>query len=145
MTLTGTRFVSTGFGLLMATAPVIGAQGFAAVAAATAVIAVLAGIVFRPAATLAVVLAVSAIALQNTTPVLAAVSGFSAAAYLVCRYTTAVTAATFIAAVGFTFVGLVAAAFPLHLPWLPVLAPLAAFGCYVLVIRPFLGDAPTST
>jgi hypothetical protein len=145
MTLHGSRFVSTGFGLLMAAVTAAGMHGPAVVAATVAVIAVLAGVKFRPAATLAVLLAVSAIALANTAPLLVAVSGFSAAAYLVLRYTAAVTATTLIAALGFTFVGLVATAFPLHVPWLPLLAPLAAFGCYVLVTRPFLGDEPTSS
>jgi hypothetical protein len=110
-----------------------------------ALIAVLAGVAFRPAATLALLLAVLAIVLGDTSPLLVAVSGFSAAAYLVLRHTAAATATTLIAAVGFSFVGLVATVFPLHVPWLPLLAPLAAFGCYVLVTRPFLGDVPRSS
>jgi hypothetical protein len=134
------RVLSTGFGLLMATVTAAGSHGPAVVAATVAVIAVLVGVVFRPAATLAVLLAVSVIAVGNTTPILAAVSGFSAAAYLVLRHTAAITAPTMIAAAGFTFVGLVATVFPLQLPWLPLLAPLAAFLCCALVIRPFIGN-----
>jgi hypothetical protein len=42
--------------------------------------------------------------------------------------------------VGFTFAGLVATAFPLRLPWLPLLAPLAVFAIYVVATRPFLRD-----
>jgi hypothetical protein len=140
MTFAVSPLVSTGFGLLMATATAAGSHGPVVIAAAVAVVAVLAGAVFRPAATLAVLLAVAVIAFANTPPMLAAVSGLSAAAYLVLRHTAAVTAATLFAAVGFAFVGLVATAFPLQVPWLPVLAPLAAFGCYVLVVHPFLGD-----
>lgn len=130
--------VSTGFGLLMAAVTTI--NGGAAVLVGTAVImlAVLAGMVFRPAATLAVLLTALVIALGNTPPMLVAVSGFSAAAYLVLRHAATVTAATMIAAVGFTFVGLVATVFPLQVPWLPVLAPLAAFGCYLVATHPFL-------
>jgi hypothetical protein len=33
---------------------------------------------------------------------------------------------------------LVAVSFPLQLPWLPVLAPLAVFTIYVLATRPFV-------
>ncbi len=139
-----TRLVSavlpTGFGVLMALTTAVGAAGPAVVAAAAAVISVLAGVVYRPAATLAVLLAASAIGFGTTPPVLAAVSGFAAASYLILRHTAAVTAPTVIALAGLTFVGLVATAFPLRVTWLPLLAPLAAFGCYVLAIRPFLGD-----
>jgi hypothetical protein len=39
---------------------------------------------------------------------------------------------------GFTFAGLVATVFPLQLPWLPLLAPLAVLAVYVLATRPFL-------
>ena len=42
-----------------------------------------------------------------------------------------------LAALGFTFVGVLAASFPFELPWLPLLAPLAVLGIYVLATRPF--------
>jgi hypothetical protein len=45
-----------------------------------------------------------------------------------------------VSAVGFTLVGLVATAFPLRLPWLPLLAPLAVFAVYLLATRPYLRD-----
>ena len=45
-----------------------------------------------------------------------------------------------VSAVGFTLVGLAATAFPLQLPWLPLLAPLAGLAIYLLATRPFLGD-----
>ncbi|ELP45161.1 hypothetical protein D522_18534 [Mycobacterium avium subsp. paratuberculosis S5] len=45
---------------------------------------------------------------------------------------------TAVAAVGFSFAGLVATSFPLQLPWLPLLAPLGALAIYLLAIRPFL-------
>ncbi|HEX7322250.1 MAG TPA: hypothetical protein VF299_04845 [Mycobacterium sp.] len=132
------QVVSVGLGLLMAITPALGSAGLALVVSIAAVLAVLAAVAFRPAATLAVLLAMSAIMLANTTPLLAAVSGFCAAAYLVLRYAAMVTAPTLTAVAGFTLVGLVAAAFPLSLPWLPLAAPLAALGCYVLVALPFL-------
>ena len=46
---------------------------------------------------------------------------------------------TIVAAVGFTFAGLVATSFPLQLPWLPLVAPLAVLAIYVVATRPFLG------
>jgi len=44
---------------------------------------------------------------------------------------------TMLAAVGFTFVGVIAALFPLQAAWLPLLAPLTVLGLYVLATRPF--------
>ena len=41
-------------------------------------------------------------------------------------------------AVGFAFAGLVATSFPLQLPWLPLVAPVAVVGVYVLATRPFV-------
>ena len=77
--------------------------------------------------------------------VFAAWSGLFAAAYLVSRHTAATSAGaviwswpTVIGAVGFTSTGLIAASFPLQLPWLPLTAPLGALGIYVLATRPFL-------
>ena len=49
-----------------------------------------------------------------------------------------VSAATLVSALGFTLAGLVATAFPLQLPWLPLLAPLAVFAIYLVATRPFL-------
>jgi hypothetical protein len=36
------------------------------------------------------------------------------------------------------------ASFPFQVPWLPLLAPLAVVGIYVLAIRPFLTDGGRS-
>jgi hypothetical protein len=69
-------------------------------------------------------------------------SGLCAAAYLVCRHAdgavVAGTGPSTVAAVGFTFAGLVATSFPLQVPWLPLVAPLAVLAIYVLVTRPFV-------
>jgi hypothetical protein len=77
----------------------------------------------------------------------AALSGLSAASYLVLRHAVGApagfvtaTAPTMIAAVVFSFAGVAATTFSLQLPWLPLLAPLAVFGIYALATRPFLGD-----
>jgi len=123
----------------------VGSHGLAAAAGAVALIAVGVGMVFRPAATLAVLLAVATIVVSDPPHALTALSGLCAAVYLVCRYpvgtsTDVVTGSwpTVVAAGGFTFAGLVATAFPLQLPWLPLAAPLGALAIYVLATRPFL-------
>lgn len=141
----GTQALATVFGLLMVGSAAVGAQGFPLAAGAAAVIAIAAGMVFRPATTLAVLLSVATIAAAGPPQVLAALSGLCAAAYLVCRYAVGPRAAsvlgswpTLVGAVGFTFAGLVATSFPLQLPWLPLAAPLAVLAIYVLVARPFL-------
>ena len=141
------RAVSTAFGLLMVGLVAIGSHGPAAVAGVVTLIAVGVGIVLRPAATVAVLLVVATIVLSDPPPVLTALSGLCAAAYLVCRYAAGRSASvvlggwpTVVAAGAFTFVGIVATSFPLRLPWLPLAAPLGALAIYVLATRPYLGS-----
>ncbi|HUB54695.1 MAG TPA: hypothetical protein VMB04_05950, partial [Mycobacterium sp.] len=124
--------LSAACGVLMVAAVGIGSHGPAVILATSAMVAVLAGILVRPLATLAVLLTVVAIALSAPAATLAAVSGLSAAVYLGLRHAAGsgtgldgVSGATLVSAVGFAFAGLVATAFPLQLPWLPLLAPLA--------------------
>jgi hypothetical protein len=131
-----TRAVSTAFGLVMVASAAVQADGQGLIAAVAASAAVLLGSVFRPAATIAVLLTVSAV-LADAPPVLTATSGLCAAAYLVLRHTVAVTSPTVVGAVGFTAAGLAAASLPIQLPWVPLLAPLAVLVLYVLVTRPF--------
>lgn len=146
MTMALGRLGALAFGLLMVGGVAAGCRGFALVVAAAALIAVGVGTAIRPAATLAVLLAVATVMLSTPPLVLVALSGLSAAAYLVCRYAVGTPAAvvreswpTAVAAVGFSFTGLVAVSFPLQLPWLPLAAPLGALAIYVLAARPFLG------
>ncbi|ORV18038.1 hypothetical protein [Mycobacterium celatum] len=137
------RVLSISCGLLMVAAVGIGTHGQTLVAAVLAAAAVVAGTVFRPAATLAVLLTVAAVVLANPAPTVAAVSGLAAAGYLVLRHATGldmVSGASILGAVGFTLAGLVATAFPLELPWLPLVAPLAILAIYVVAIRPFTAD-----
>lgn len=138
------HLLSTAFGLVMVAAAGFQTDGLALVLAMLAAVAVLAGIALRVAATVAVLLAAAAIVVSDAPPMLAALAGLSAACYLVLRYTeggstrvVGASAPAMIAALGFTFVGVLAASFPFELPWLPMLAPLAVFGIYVLVTRPF--------
>jgi hypothetical protein len=137
--------LSMACGVLMVAVVGIGSHGPALIAATSAMVAVVAGTLFRPVATLAVLVTVGVIVLSNPVATLAAVSGLSAAVYLVLRHAArseagldGVSGATLIGAVGFAFAGLVATAFPLQLPWLPLLAPLAVFAVYLLATRPFL-------
>lgn len=138
--MTPARFVSAGFGVLMAAAAAFDARGPALVAAAIAGVAVLAGLYLRLAATAAVLAVVCAIALSEPQPLLAALSGLSAAAYLVLRYTT-MTGPTVIGLVGFTAVGVAATtAGTAGLSWLPLLAPVAAVILFLLLTGPFARD-----
>lgn len=139
------HILSTACGLVMVAAVGIGSHGGALIAATAAVVAVVAGIAFRQVATLAVLLIVAVIMLSDPVAPLAAVAGLSAALYLVLRHAAGsgtgldgVSVGTLVGATGFTFAGLVATAFPLQLPWLPLLAPLAVFAVYLLATRPFL-------
>jgi hypothetical protein len=134
------RALSTAFGLVMIAASVVQADGPALVAAGLAAVVVFASMVFRPAATVAVLITGVVIVIADAPPMLAALSGLSAAGYLVLRHTVAATGPTVVGAVGFTAVGLGAASLPMELPWVPVLAPLAVVVAYVLVTRPFWGE-----
>jgi hypothetical protein len=141
------HLLSTACGLLMVAAVGVGTHGPARIAAVSALVAVTAAIMFRAVATLAVLLSVAVIALTGPVATVAAVAGLSAAVYLVLRHGAgsgigldSVSVATLVSALGFTLAGLVATAFPLQLPWLPLSAPLAVFAIYVLATRPFLPD-----
>src|ERR1700761_5836540 len=82
----GSRALSTVFGLLMVAFAAFGSHGPAVAASASAVVAVVVGIAVRPVATLAVLLAVCTIVVSHPSHVLAAWSGLCAAGYLVCRH-----------------------------------------------------------
>jgi hypothetical protein len=138
------HLLSTAFGLVMVAAAGLQTAGAALILAMLAAASVLAGIPFRIAATVAVLSAAAAIVVSDAPPMLAALAGLSAACYLVLRYTEGgstrvlgASAPAMVAALGFTFVGVLAASFPFELPWLPLLAPLAVVGIYVLATRPF--------
>jgi hypothetical protein len=134
------------FGLLMAGAAAVPAHGPALLAAVLAGVCVLGGVFLRPLATTAVLAAGTALALAEPSGLFAALSGLSATAYLVIRYAVGMpdlvttTRPTMVGAFGFTAAGLVAVATPVALPWLPLLAPPAAAGVYLLALRPFIGS-----
>lgn len=139
-----THLLSTAFGLVMAAAAGIQTIGGPSVVALLAAAAILGGIRFRVAATVAVLLAAVALMLTDASPFVAGLAGLSAACYLVLRHTergwaelTGASSPAMVAALGFTIVGVVAASFPFELPWVPLLAPPAVFAIYVLATRPF--------
>ena len=134
------RALSTAFGLLMIAAATIQADDAAMIAAGSAALAVLVGNIFRPAATLAVLMTATALVLNEAPAMLAALSGLCAACYLVLRHTSVITAPTVIGAVGFTAVGLAAVSLPFELPWVPLVAPLAVLALVAVSTRPFWAD-----
>ena len=145
LTRVGAPAFATGFGLLMVSLVAEGWHGSAVIVWVAALISVAVGVVFRPAATVAVLLAAVTATLSNPAVIFIALSGLCAAAYLVCRHAAGAAAPvvldswpTAVGAVGFTFAGLVATSFPLQLPWLPLVAPLGALVIYLLAIRPFM-------
>jgi hypothetical protein len=141
------HLLSTCFGLVMVTAAGIQAAGAALVVAILAACAVLAGMRFRVAATLAVLLAAAVIMLIDAEPLLTGAAGLSAACYLVLRHTerglsrsAAVSPSAMLTAMGFTVISVVAASIPFQLPWLPLLAPPTVFAAYVLATWPYFFD-----
>ena len=138
------HLLSTAFGLMMVAAVALQTRGPALFLAVAAVVAVVAGVAARALATVAVLLAAASTLVSEAPPTITALAGLSAACYLVLRHTEAASARligasapAMLAALGFAFVGVLASSFPFELPWLPLLAPLAVFGIYLLATRPF--------
>ncbi|OBG34705.1 hypothetical protein [Mycolicibacter heraklionensis] len=125
-------------GLSMAAVAGFGASGKAVTAALLAAGAVLLGLRWKTAATMAVLLAAVAIGLGDPSDASAAVAGLAAVGYLALCHVGTLTLPTAIFALGFTVAGLVATVFPWQLPWLPLLAPFAVFGLYIVAAQPFL-------
>lgn len=129
--------LSSAFGFLMVGAAAFRADGPAVVVAAVAVAAVVASAWWRPAATVAVLLAVATVVLADSAPMHTLLAGLAAAVYLVLRHTDP-TVPTMAFAVGFAVVVAVAVALPVQVAWLPLAAPLALLAGYLLALRPFL-------
>ena len=133
--------------MLMVAATDVQTSGPALIGAVVAAAAVVVGIRWRPAATLAVVISIGLIALTDPAPAFAALSGLSAVGYLVLRHSVgspaqAITRPTVVAALVFATAGLAATAIPVELPWVPLFAPVAVIVVYVLVVQPFAGSVP---
>lgn len=109
------------FGFLMVGAAAFRADGPAVVVAVVAVAAVVASAWWRPAATVAVLLAVATVVLADSAPMHTSLAGLAAAVYLVLRHTDP-TVPTMAFAVGFAVVVAVAVALPVQVAWLPLAA-----------------------
>jgi hypothetical protein len=136
--MTSRRLLAAAFGVVMAGAAAVGADARGLVAVAVALIAVVAGLYLRVAATAAVLATICAIALTGPQPMLAAVSGVCGTAYLVLTHA-AVTRPTAVGIAGFAAVGILATTVPAGLPWLPLLAPVAVVIIIGVALSPFVG------
>jgi hypothetical protein len=136
------RTLSVAFGLLMVAAAAVGTRGPSLVVVAVAVAAVVVAIRVTAAATVSVGCSVVLIVLTDPPPIVAALAGLSAAAYLVLRHTAQVEESlawpTVAGAVGLSAVGMTAALVPTDVPWLPLVAPVAVLAVYAIVTRPFV-------
>jgi hypothetical protein len=135
--MTSRRLLAAAFAVVMAGAATVGADPRGLVAVAVALVAVVAGLFLRAAATVAVLAAICAVALTGPQPVLAAVSGVCATAYLVLTHA-ALTRPTAVGIAGFAAVGVLATMVPAGLPWLPLLGPAAVVVAVGVALSPFL-------
>ncbi len=140
-----TRMLSTAFGVLMVAAAVRPTGPWGLAVAGLAGAALLAGLFFRPASTVAVLLTITAMALGDPVPLLAAVSGLSAAAYLVSRYADralTLTVPTALGMLGVAAAGVAAAVLGLELTWAPLVAPAIMAGILIVVAAPLFAERP---
>lgn len=134
---------ATAFGVLMVAAGVAPTAPWGLAAGALALTALLAGLFFRPASIVAVLLTIAGVAIGDPAPLLAAVSGLSAAAYLVSRYAdgaVTLTVPTVLGMLGFTAAGVVAAVVPVQLTWVPLIAPAIMVGILIVVVAPLFAE-----
>lgn len=129
------------FGALMVAAAARPAAGGGWVGLGAAAAALVAGLFYRPASVVAVLLTIAGMAVGDSTGLLAAVSGLSAAAYLVTRYTqdaATVTLPTVLGMVGFTAVAAAAGAVSVQMAWVPLVAPAITAAILILVALPLV-------
>lgn len=136
------RALSAFLGLLMVLAAAGNGGQPALIGTAAALVAVAAGVFWRPAAVLAVILTAVTLAVSGTPVLFAAACGISATAYLVIRHAApttgevgvaTITLPTVIGMVGLTLAAVAAALLPWHLAWVPLLAPALVVGIVVVV------------
>ena len=128
--------VSLAFGVLMIGAVAVSANSLLAWGALIlAGIALAAGLYLPTAATAAVLLTGCATVLTEQQAFFVALSGLSAAAYLVLRHTT-LTLPTALGLVGFGLAGILAVIVPLTMTWLPLVAPIAVVIAFAIALGP---------
>ncbi|MGD9621660.1 MAG: hypothetical protein AB7G47_15635 [Mycolicibacterium sp.] len=127
------------FGVLMVGAAAHRADPPALVVAVAALIAVLMAGWVRTAATLAVVLTLGTVVFADPAPMYTVLAGLAATGFLTLVHSAGRAAATtMLAAAGFAALATVMVVIPLHVPWLPMLAPLAVLAGYLLALSPIL-------
>lgn len=129
--------LSPAFGALMIAAAARPASHWGLVALALAACAVVAGVFVRGVAAAAVLLTVVAIGFDAPSPLFAAVSGLSAAAYLATRHAgqaVTLTAPTVAGMLGFAVAGVLFTTIPLRLSWAPLLAPVIIAAILIAVV-----------
>lgn len=124
------------FGLVMVLATV---GGFPA--SACAAVLVIAGLLLRGFAILAVLCVIGILAFTDSSPVSALLSGLAAVLYLLTAYPLRVNALRYeviVPALVFGCAALLVAAIPMgRSSWLPLTVPVAVIVIYVLALRPF--------
>lgn len=145
-----TRFFGPAFGMLMVVTA--GATGGPVVLGVlgVALVAVAVSMVDTRAATAAVLLSIVGLAVSDPSPVFAAVSGMSAAVYLVITHghrsgAAGITVPTVAGLIGFTIAGLAAIAIALPLDWIPLLAPAIVAAVLIVAAHPLLADDRTGS
>ncbi|CAA0124284.1 Uncharacterised protein [Mycolicibacterium vanbaalenii] len=135
--------LSTGLGLVMTVAAGIHTAGVTIILAILTGLAVLVGIRFRRAATLAVLLAAAAVMLTDAPPLATGLAGLASACYLTLRHNECESirpapgySPAIVAALAFAALAVLAASLPLDIPWLPILAPPIMFLAYMMAIQP---------
>ena len=136
------------FGMLMVVTAAATAGPMVLAVLGLALVAVAVGVLDRRAATAAVLLSIAGLALSDPPAVFAAVSGMSAAAYLLTRHAVGsaavtLTVPTVAGLVGFTVAGLAATAVAVPVSWIPLLAPAIMAGVLIVVALPLLADDRT--
>jgi hypothetical protein len=137
------RGLSLVFGVVMVAATEPQTHRLALWTAGLAIAAVLFGVRYRCAATLAVLLTALTLAASVPPPMLVALSGLCATAYLVLRHISVLnsatpTSSTVLAALSFGLVGAAVAVVPLDVAWLPLLAPFGLLGAFAIATQPYL-------
>jgi hypothetical protein len=137
------RGLSPAFGMLMVAATEPQTHWPALWTGGLAIAAVLFGVRFRSATTLAVLLTALALALSPPSPMLTVLSGICATAYLVMRHVSVPnsatpTKATAVTALSFGLAGAVITVFPLDVGWLPLIAPFGLLGAFAIATQPYV-------
>jgi hypothetical protein len=130
-------------GLMMVAATVPDAPVFGLIATGIATALVLGSVWSRTAATGAVVATIVALAVDNPSLLLAAVSGLSAILFLLLSFGGA-SLVSLTGALLFTGVTMLVSLAPVELPWVPVAAPVVVVALFAVAVWPYASVSTTS-